>query len=175
MCNLTGRRLGEVASRVAQAIVPRQEAEGQLDYAADQLKVPLRWEPEAPPRVDQYLGRQEPGGFGPPDGTRSRGARLDPAHQQAYCHNDNARRTFCGFPNCWRNRCPVADSLFLGYTSGYEGYLPTIQAAARGGYGASDAETILQVGAGEQMVNHALVRIYEMLGALHPAPEETEW
>ena len=82
---------------------------------------------------------------------------------------------FVDFQIDWRNRCPVADSLFLGYTSGYEGYLPTIQAAARGGYGASDAETILQVGAGEQMVNHALVRIYEMLGALHPAPEETEW
>ena len=46
MSNLTGRRLGEVASRVAEAIVPGQEAEGQLDYAADQLRVPLRWEPE---------------------------------------------------------------------------------------------------------------------------------
>ena len=72
----------------------------------------------------------------------------------------------------WRNRCPVPDAFFLGYTNGYFDYLPTIQAASEGGYGAGDSNTYLEVGAGERMVNHALSRVYEMVGRLVDTPED---
>ncbi len=81
---------------------------------------------------------------------------------------------FVDFQIDWRKRCPVPGNLLLGYTNGYNGYFPTIRAAARGGYGASSVTTWVEVGAGEQMVDRALVRVYEMLGKLRPAPEDLQ-
>ncbi|HTU03469.1 MAG TPA: hypothetical protein VMG58_16685, partial [Candidatus Sulfotelmatobacter sp.] len=74
----------------------------------------------------------------------------------------------------WRARCPAHDCLFLGYSNGSFGYFPTIRAAAWGGYGASHSSTWIEVGAGDQMLNHALVRTYEMLGRLKPTPEDLQ-
>jgi hypothetical protein len=66
----------------------------------------------------------------------------------------------------------VPNALFLGYTNGYFDYFPTIAATAEGGYGAADSNTYVEVGAGERMLRHALVRIYEMLGRLSDAPQD---
>src|SRR5574337_2104268 len=71
---------------------------------------------------------------------------------------------FVDFQINWRSRCPVRDAFFLGYTNGYYDYFPTIRAASEGGYGAADSDTYIEVGAGERMVDQALVRVYEMLG-----------
>ena len=174
--DLTGQRLGEEASRVAKSIVTRQEPDGQLDYAEDHLRFSLRWDPE---RFRQALIKI----FGP-----SSAETFAPRMEQEFefpvstllINKRIALMTmpgepFVNFQIDWRNRCPVADSLFLAYTNGYYGYLPTIRAAARGGYGASGATTWLQVGAGEQMVDHALVRAYELLGQLQRAPAETQF
>jgi hypothetical protein len=57
-----------------------------------------------------------------------------------------------------------------GYTNGYFDYFPTILAASQGGYGATDSNTYVPIGAGEKMVDHALIRTYEMLGKLKPIP-----
>jgi neutral ceramidase len=81
---------------------------------------------------------------------------------------------FVQFQMDWRDRCPVSACFFLGYTNGYYGYFPTIQAATVGGYGAQSATTWAQVGTGERMVNQALVQIYQMLGRLQDAPN-TNW
>ena len=45
------------------------------------------------------------------------------------------------------------------------GYFPTILAASQGGYGASDSHTYVAVGAGERMLNQALIRVRETLRA----------
>ncbi len=74
----------------------------------------------------------------------------------------------------WRARCPVSACLFLGYTNGYYGYFPTIQAATLPGYGAANATTWVEVGAGDRMVNQALIRVYTMLGRLQNGPRE-DW
>ena len=79
---------------------------------------------------------------------------------------------FVEFQINWRDRCPVRDAFFLGYANGYFGYFPTLHAAAEGGYGAASATTWVEPGAGERMVDHALVRIYEMLGKLKDLPED---
>src|SRR5204863_143653 len=78
------------------------------------------------------------------------------------------------FQTNWRDRCPVPDNFFLGYTNGYFGYFPTIRAAAQGGYGAANSSTWVEVGAGERMVDHAVAKIYEMLGRLTDAPRVLE-
>ena len=78
---------------------------------------------------------------------------------------------FVEFQMNWRQRCPVPDAFFLGYANGSFGYLPTIQAATRGGYGAATNSTRVEVGAGERMVNHAIVKVYQMLGRLSDLPE----
>jgi hypothetical protein len=79
---------------------------------------------------------------------------------------------FVDFQISFRDQCPVPNALFLGYTNGYFDYFPTIAATAEGGYGAADSNTYVEVGAGERMLRHALVRIYEMLGRLSDAPQD---
>jgi hypothetical protein len=63
----------------------------------------------------------------------------------------------------------VPYTILLGYSSGaggeWIGYLPTIDAAVSGGYGAG-WNTTVEVGAGEALVDRGLVRIYQLLGRL---------
>jgi hypothetical protein len=82
------------------------------------------------------------------------------------------REPLVDFEVCWRERCPVRDAFFIGYANGYLDYFPTIRAAAEGGYGAADSDTYVAVGAGERMLDQALIRICEMLGKLVDAPED---
>jgi hypothetical protein len=79
---------------------------------------------------------------------------------------------FVNFQINWRDRCPVRRTFFVGYANGYYDYFPTVKAASEGGYGAGDSDTYIAVGAGERMLNQALVRIYEMLGSLTDEPED---
>ena len=72
------------------------------------------------------------------------------------------------------DRSPVAGTLLLGHTmtenGEWAGILPTIRAAAEGGYGASGGDTKIEVGAGEAMVDAALVNIYRALDKLEDLP-----
>jgi neutral ceramidase len=70
----------------------------------------------------------------------------------------------------WRNRCPVGHCLFAGYANGYNGYFPAIVAATQGGYGAGGFITWLQPGAGNAMVDDAVVSVYKMLGRFEDDP-----
>ncbi len=63
-----------------------------------------------------------------------------------------------------RARLPVL--FFAGYANGYHQYFPTIEAVAEGGYGADAPVAPAAVGAGEEIMNRALARLYEMRGRL---------
>jgi hypothetical protein len=52
----------------------------------------------------------------------------------------------------------------LGYCNDYQQYFPTIEAAAEGGYGADPAVAPAEVGAGERVMDRALVHLYQMRG-----------
>ena len=54
--------------------------------------------------------------------------------------------------------------VFFGYCNGYHQYFPTIEAAAEGGYGADRTVSPVEVGAGERVMDTALIRLYQMLG-----------
>jgi len=79
---------------------------------------------------------------------------------------------FVDFQMAWRDRCPVPVAFLMGYTNGYFGYFPTIAAASNGGYGAASASTWVEPGAGERIMDNAVVKIYKMLGRLTDLPDD---
>lgn len=75
---------------------------------------------------------------------------------------------FCNHANRLKQRSYVDDTLFFGYCNGHHMYFPTIEAASEGGYGGDAAVAPVEVGAGEQMMNQALINLYTMLGKFPP-------
>lgn len=71
---------------------------------------------------------------------------------------------FCGHALSLKKRARLEHLLFLGYCNDYQQYFPTIEAIAEGGYGADPAVAPAEVGAGEQMMNRALVELYQLRG-----------
>lgn len=72
-----------------------------------------------------------------------------------------------------RDKSEIRNTFLFGYTysAGGEwvGYIPTIQAATEGGYGAG-YNTRLEVGAGEAMVDRAIVNLFKLAGRLKSVP-----
>ncbi|MBI2928417.1 MAG: neutral/alkaline non-lysosomal ceramidase N-terminal domain-containing protein [Verrucomicrobia bacterium] len=73
---------------------------------------------------------------------------------------------FCNHALRLKERARVKQLFFFGYCNGYHQYFPTIEAAAEGGYGADNQVAPVAVGAGEQIMNTALMWLYEMLGKI---------
>lgn len=71
---------------------------------------------------------------------------------------------FCNHSNRLKQRAYVPDTLFFGYCNGHEMYFPTIEAASEGGYGGDATVSPVEIGAGEKMMNQALVNLYTFLG-----------
>jgi hypothetical protein len=61
----------------------------------------------------------------------------------------------------------IKNTFFAGYSNGRLRYFPTIQAVTEGGYGAASA-TIVEVGAGEHLVNRALINIHYQADLVKP-------
>ncbi len=71
---------------------------------------------------------------------------------------------FCEHSIGLKARSRAKKTLFFGYCNGHHMYFPTIQAAAEGGYGADPTVSWVALGAGEEMMNQALINIYTMMG-----------
>lgn len=173
MRDWTGQRLGQEAARVAKNIRTETDPEPTLQFAEDLLTFHLRWDPE---KWRQAILAA----FGP-DVFKTFAPKIKPELQLPVTTIlINKRIAWMGMPGepfvdlqiSWRDRCPVRDAFFLGYANGYYGYFPTIRMASLGGYGAANAATWVEVGAGDRMVGHALVKVYEMLGRLSDLPED---
>ena len=71
-------------------------------------------------------------------------------------------------------KAECADSMLFGYSysagGAWAGYLPTIQAAVEGGYGA-DYNTTVEVGAGERLIDDLVVQIFKLRGLLKGLPD----
>jgi hypothetical protein len=65
-----------------------------------------------------------------------------------------------------KRRARLEHLIFMGYCNDYHQYFPTIEAAAEGGYGADPQVSPVEVGAGERMMDRALIHLYKMRGKL---------
>lgn len=72
---------------------------------------------------------------------------------------------FCSHSLRLKERARGVKTLFFGYCNGHDMYFPTIEATAEGGYGSDAPVSWVWFGAGEQMMDKALVNIYTLLGA----------
>jgi len=65
-----------------------------------------------------------------------------------------------------RERARLNTLFFFGYSNGYHQYFPTIEACAEGGYGADPPVAPAAVGAGEELMNRALLWLYQLRGRI---------
>jgi hypothetical protein len=171
----TGRELGREAARVAKEIQTRA-SRASLDFADEVITFPLRWDPQK--FHDELLRVNGPMVF--EDHAELMNSSPPPSqlalHVATLLINKHIGivgvpgEPFVDFQISLRDRCPVESCWLLGYTNGYFDYFPTILATSQGGYGAGDSNTYVTIGAGERMLDHALIRMYKMLGELSPVP-----
>jgi neutral ceramidase len=169
----TGERLGKEAARVAKNIHPAASKEASIDSIEESMKFRLRWNPERfKAALVKFLG---------PKGIELYGAPVSPEFEvptaTVLINKQIAIATvpgepFVDFQMNWRERCPVGPAILMGYTNGYHGYFPTIRAAGRNGYGAASASTWVEVGAGERLLDSAVVNVYQMLGRFSDLPDD---
>jgi len=73
---------------------------------------------------------------------------------------------FAGHALSLKKRARLAHVLFLGYCNDFQQYFPTIEAVAEGGYGTDALTSPAEIGAGEHMMNRALIDLFEMRGQI---------
>ena len=171
----TGERLGHEAARVAQGIETKPDSEASLEFAEDPITFHSRWQPEKFREALLRYGETFFEDFAPAIREEWQLPVATLLLNKRIAFMTVPGEAFVEFQINWRDRCPVRDAFFLGYANGYYGYFPTIRAATEGGYGGADATAWVEVGAGERMVDHALIRIYQMLGRLTDTPQQAEY
>jgi neutral ceramidase len=170
-----GETLGKAAVSTAQQIQTKADPDPQIDFRDDSIPLKLRWDPaKFKQEVLRESGPQAFNTFWSPIKET-----MDLPVTTALINRNIAfvgmpGEPFVDFQTDLRAKCPVRDCFFLGYTNGYYGYFPTIKAASEGGYGAVSTTTWVEVGAGEQMEDFAIIQIYRMLGRLQDLPN-SQW
>ena len=172
MRNWTGRILGEEAARIAKEIHTHADEDPELQFAEDFVHVGLRWDPDKWQEAMVAVF----GSTGSSPFTTKQTEIVLPV-TTVLIDKKIAILTMPGEPFVeyqinWRERCPVANTFFIGYANGYSGYFPTIRSATLGGYGAANPATWVEVGAGDRMLDTGVIRANQMLGRLHALPED---
>jgi hypothetical protein len=167
----TGQQLGEEVVRVAREIELETPSAPSLKYRLDTMEFKMRWDAER--ILPQLKQRMQPSVY-----ERYKSYLLSPLECPVMTLLINDKIGLSGMPGepfvefamQWRDRAPVEDAFFVGYANGYSGYFPTIRAAVEGGYGANSVVARAEVGAGEAMLNHSVVTLYELLNKLPRVP-----
>jgi neutral ceramidase len=168
----TGRQLGDEALRVANTIVPAVPKIPEIQVSLDTRHCKPRY--DSAQVLDQLRAR----GVGPEILERYRkylATPMDCVVTTVLINRDIAvmgmpGEPFVEFGINFRDRASAANSYFAGYCNGYQGYFPTIRAAVEGGYGAEGVVARVEVGAGEAMVDMAVIRLLTMQGLLKAEP-----
>jgi hypothetical protein len=82
---------------------------------------------------------------------------------------------FCGHALSLKRRARLEHLFFLGYCNDYQQYFPTIEAAAEGGYGTVPPASSAEIGAGERIIDRALIHLYQMRGQLLDRAGMQKW
>jgi neutral ceramidase len=168
----TGRKLGDEALRVAKSVVPAAPKTPEIQVALETRRFQPRYDPA------KSLERLRTRGVRPEVLERSRvqlAAPMDCVVTTVLINREIALMGMPGEPFVefgldFRTRAPAPTSYFAGYCNGYHGYFPTIRAAVEGGYGAEGMTARVEVGAGEAMVDMAVIRLLKMQGLLRSEP-----
>jgi len=78
---------------------------------------------------------------------------------------------FCGHALSLKRRARLEHLFLLGYCNDYQQYFPTIEAASEGGYGTDPLVAPAELGAGEKVMDRALIHLYQMRGKLPELPK----
>ncbi|MFO0803662.1 MAG: neutral/alkaline non-lysosomal ceramidase N-terminal domain-containing protein [Gemmataceae bacterium] len=71
---------------------------------------------------------------------------------------------FCEHALFLKRRARLPHLFVFGYCNDYQQYFPTIQAVSEGGYGTGLPVAVSELGAGEKMMDRALIHLYQMRG-----------
>jgi neutral ceramidase len=71
---------------------------------------------------------------------------------------------FCDHALHLKRRARLQHLFFLGYCNDYHQYFPTIPAVAEGGYGTGLPVAVAELGAGERIMDRALIHLYRLRG-----------
>jgi neutral ceramidase len=144
-----GQRLG---SYVVSILKKKQPVTGPLRTYSEVLEVNNRWRP----------GEKIPIGW------------TAGAFGNSFCFAALPGEPFVEFQLTFRAKTECANSMLFGYSysagGAWAGYLPTILASVQGGYGA-DYNTTVAVGTGEQLIDRAVVKLFELRGLLKELPD----
>ncbi len=161
-----GRQLGEEAIRVARAIRPEAPRVAELGLRVKEVPAPWRYD-----RAEsEALFAKQPGRGPIPryplwgDPPKLPVTTFVIAREFAFA--GMPAEPFVEFQMNLRARSPLPYTFFLGYCNGNINYIPTIQAAARGGYGADNSITRVEPGTGEEMIHRAIAAIYQLTGKM---------
>jgi len=164
-----GQALAREAVKLAQSVDPREPAHASIDCREERFKFTARTDFANPLVKAAYQKAFFP--------------ELVPNYIDEYANGIRPRLTvallngdvvlvgvsgefFSNHAIRLKQRARVKQLFFFGYANGYHQYFPTIEAVAEGGYGADNAVSPAAVGAGEEVMNTALIRIYQMLGRI---------
>jgi neutral ceramidase len=164
-----GEALGREAVKLAQSLDPKEPASPALECREERLRFTSRTDFSNPAVQAAYSKAFFP--------------ELVPNYVEEYADGIRPRLTvallngeialvgvsgefFSNHAIRLKQRARVKQLFFFGYANGYHQYFPTIEAVAEGGYGADNAVSPAAVGAGEQIMDTALIRIYQLLGRI---------
>jgi hypothetical protein len=92
----------------------------------------------------------------------------------SFCFAALPGEPFVEFQLTFRAKAECANSMLFGYSYSaggvWAGYIPTILASVQGGYGA-DYNTTVAVGTGEELIDRAVVKLFELRGLLKELPD----
>jgi hypothetical protein len=79
---------------------------------------------------------------------------------------------FSGHSVRLKERSYLPHTFFFGYCNRHSMYFPTIEAVSEGGYGADNRVSPVKIGAGEEIMNQALINIYTLTRKFQQAPDK---
>lgn len=163
-----GEKLGEEALRIAGGLSPRAPASPSLRWSEEELKFSSRIQLSDPltyfkycaaffkDLVDAYV-REYREGIRPGLHLAVLNGELGLVGVSGELFSAHAIRLR---ERAARDHLPQL--LVLGYTNGYHQYFPTIEATFEGGYGADPEVSPVEAGAGERMMDRALIHLHEL-------------
>jgi neutral ceramidase len=96
------------------------------------------------------------------------------AFGDSFCFAALPGEPFLELQLAFREKTECRSTLLFGYSYSaggvWAGYIPTISASVQGGYGA-DYNTTVAVGTGEQLIDRAVVKLFELRGLLKELPD----